>query len=284
MQTTKPEAWADTVDLKRPNAARMYDYYLGGSHNFAIDREAANAVLAVAPEVAVAARANRSFLRRAVRYAMRQDIRQFLDLGSGVPTVGNVHEIVHSRQPTAPVVYVDNDPIAVAHTKALTNNDPYVGVIRADIRDIGAVLNDFVLCRLLDFTEPVTVLLVSILHFIPGDHTAMLRTLRTTMSTGSLLVISHASTVTPSGQTKAVQQLYRHTPTPVRLRSHKQIRAMLTGLDLVHPDRQPLSPADLVPVTKWRPDPDDMAAPAGADRSPFVAGLLAGVGRKPPGP
>src|SRR5919112_3530635 len=129
-----------SVDLDRPSAARMYDYFLGGSHNFAVDREAAKAVEQIFPGMSGAARANRSFLRRAVRYLLSQGIDQFLDLGSGIPTVGNVHEIAQQTNPSARVVYADVEPVAVAHSTALLADNPLAVAIQADLRDPDSVL------------------------------------------------------------------------------------------------------------------------------------------------
>ena len=129
-------AWAPAeLDLDRPNAARMYDYYLGGSHNFAVDRELAGQVLEAWPDMPRAAQANRAFLRRAVRFLAAQGIRQFLDIGSGIPTVGNVHEVAQAAAPDARVVYVDTDPVAVAHSRAILAGDPQTAVVQADGRD-----------------------------------------------------------------------------------------------------------------------------------------------------
>ena len=129
-------AWAPAeLDLDRPNAARMYDYYLGGSHNFAVDRELAGRVLEAWPDMPRAAQANRAFLRRAVRFLADQGVRQFLDIGSGIPTVGNVHEVAQAAAPDARVVYVDTDPVAVAHSRAILAGDPQTAVVQADGRD-----------------------------------------------------------------------------------------------------------------------------------------------------
>lgn len=269
------------IDLDRPSVARMYDYFLGGAHNFQVDRDAADAVLAAAPQVALAARANRSFLRRAVRYALDQGVGQFLDLGSGIPTVGNVHEIAHAVNPHAAVVYVDNDPTVAAHARALLTDTDAAGVVEADLRDTDTILGAPETRRLIDFTQPVTVLLVSVLHFIPGDVTGLLATLRNLIAPGSQLVISHASAAASTTQTDAVKDVYARSPTPLQLRSREAIRGLFAGLDLVSPDPDTNAPADLVPVTQWRPVPGDTTLQAEDAASPFIAGFIAGVGRKP---
>jgi hypothetical protein len=280
---TNTESWVpEGVDMERPNAARMYDYFLGGAHNFQADRAAAKAVLAIAPQVRDAARANRDFLHRAVRFALDHGVRQFLDLGSGIPTVGNVHEVVHKVDPAARVVYVDCEPVAVAHSRALLAGVDTVQVVDADIRDTAAVLDHPTTRALIDFGQPVAVLMVSVLHFVPGEITGMVAELREAMAPGSFLAISHASTVAATAQTDAVQQLYARTPTPLQLRSREEIRGLFAGLDLVSPDLANAAPAELVPVTGWRPTPGDTPLSAEDAASPFIAGFLAGVGRKPP--
>jgi S-adenosyl methyltransferase len=289
MMTTDPTSWSQPdLGLDRPNVARMYDYLLGGCHNLGVDREAADAVVAAAPEVVTAARANRAFLRRVVRYALHCGIRQFLDLGSGIPTVGNVHEIAHRSDPAAHVVYVDVDAVVVAHAQGLLHATATVGVIQADIRDTDAVLNHPETRGLIDFSEPVAVLAASVLHFVTGDITNIAAAFREPMSPGSLLAVSHASSVATTPQTTEVQQLYQRTATPMQLRTPDEILALFTGLDLVHPDPRSTDPGDrarLVPVTDWRPDggvqPELSPHAMG---SPFLSGFLAGVGCKPTPP
>ena len=283
--TTDPDAWmTDSVDIDRPNAARMYDYYLGGSHNFAVDRDAADQVIAVAPEVVGAARANRAFLGRAVRHALDHGIRQFLDLGSGLPTVGNVHQLVHDVDPSGRVVYVDVEPVAVSYATLLLRQTPTVGVIRADLRDTDAILNHEVTQRLLDFTRPVCVLLVSVLHFVDGDIDRPIAALRERTCPGSVLAISHATHPDPrhAERADAVDQVYSRTSTPIRHRSREEIAALFTGFDLVAPNPDAGDqPASLVPVEQWRPPPGGGHNRADPVEPPSYAGFLAGVGHKP---
>lgn len=272
------------IDTSRPNAARMYDFFLGGAHNFEVDRQAALAILAVAPQVRDAAWANRQFLRRAIRYALDQGIRQFLDLGSGIPTVGNVHEIVHATDPDGRVLYVDADPVVVGHAQALLNGTDRAGAIEADLREPAAILGHDQTRRLIDFRQPVTVLLVSVLHFVPSttdELAAIVGELMRPAPPASLLVISHASRTVTTDATEAVTDLYGTTSTPLHLRSAHEIRSLLGDLDLVTPDRLRAEPAGLVPVTRWRPDPGPNEWPPETADSPFLAGFLAGVGRKP---
>ncbi len=287
--TPDPDATPEHIlGLDRPNVARMYDYFLGGAHNFQLDRDTADAILTVAPEVALAARANRQFLHRAVGYALDCGIRQFLDLGSGIPSSGTVHEIAHQHDPTARVVYVDADPIAVTHATTLLTGVATAAAIEADLRDTEAVLGHAETQRLIDFTRPTAILAVSVLHFVPGDVAVPIAAYRAAMTPGSLLVISHASPAPATDQTDQVQHLYQRSPTPLQLRTPLEIRGLFTGLDLVpaQPDpaarRRHSEPNDrgLVPVTAWRPD-DDQPGSA-IDGSPFLNRFLVGIGHKPP--
>ncbi|MER6993766.1 SAM-dependent methyltransferase [Saccharopolyspora hirsuta] len=246
------------MDVESPNAARMYDYYLGGNANFAADREAAERFLAVVPTGRQWAYANRSFLGRAVRFMISQGVDQFLDLGSGIPTVGNVHEIAHDADPNARVAYVDREPVAVAHAQALLADTPRVTITQADIRDPEAVLSAPGVAGLLDFTRPVGVLAVAILHFVPDeDHpVGIMGRYRAACVPGSYLALSHLSPVTfTDDQLSGGHEIYNRTSTPGTLRPRDQIADLLTGYDLVDPG--------LVLLPDWRPDdpvdPDDAA-------------------------
>jgi hypothetical protein len=276
---------AQILGTDRPNVARMYDYFLGGARNFDVDREAAQAVLDIAPQIQTAARENRAFLGRVVRYTLDSGIRQFLDLGSGIPTVGNVHQLVEDYGCDARVVYVDLDPIAVANAQALLLGSPNAGIIQADLREPYRVLNHHTTQRLIDFNQPVAILFVSVLHFVCGDITPVINAYRRPAAPGSLLAVSHASPAATPEQAEPVQRLYERTPTPLRLRTPTEIRALFSGWDLVHPNPHgPAQPADLVPVTDWRPDRPGVPAPD--DLGPFVTGFLAGAAhaRTPCGP
>ncbi|WP_158843147.1 SAM-dependent methyltransferase [Saccharothrix deserti] len=256
-----------SVDLGRPSAARMYDYYLGGSHNFAVDREAAKSVEQIFPGMSGAARANRSFLRRAVRYLLSQGIDQFLDLGSGIPTVGNVHEIAQQTNPQARVVYADLEPVAVAHSTALLANNPAAVAIQADLRDPDSVLANDEVRTTLDFDRPIGLLMVAVLHFVPDSdepHKAIAR-YREAMAPGSFLAISHGSFdgVSQDGQESGeqVNAIYRRTDSPLVLRTGEEIASFFTGMEIVEPG--------VVPLPEWRSDSDDA----------FIS-AYAGVGRK----
>lgn len=227
----------------------MYDYLLGGGQNFAIDREAAEAAAAAFPHFRAAVRANRSYLGRAAAYLAEQGIDQFLDLGSGIPTVGNVHEVVHRHNPKARIAYVDREPVAVAHASQLLENEPLVTITQADIRRPRDVLAAPTVAELLDFDRPVAVLAMGILHFLLDDDDpfGMLAGYRDACSSGSYLAISHANQVTLTDeQVEGFQNAYARTPTPTLFRTVEEIRRLLEGYKLIEPG--------LVLAPYWHPD------------------------------
>ncbi|MEB3369865.1 SAM-dependent methyltransferase [Saccharopolyspora mangrovi] len=234
------------IDVSTPNVARMYDYYLGGAANFAIDREAAEKALAVTPEIGRFAQANRNFLGRAVTYLCERGIDQFLDLGSGIPTVGNVHEIAQRHNPNARVAYVDHEAAAVMHARSLLAEDPRASMTHADIRDPKAVLSAPGVTDLLDFTKPVAVLAIAILHFVPDedDPAGILRAYAQACAPGSYVAFSHAATVTMTeDQVSRGRKIYNSTTTPLVIRDNDAIRVFLDGFELVEPG--------VVPVNHW---------------------------------
>lgn len=254
-------AWAPPqLDLDHPSAARVYDYLLGGSHNFRADREVGDRMLALAPEAREAAQANRAFLRRAVRYLTEIGIRQFLDIGSGIPTRGNVHEIAQRYAPSSRVVYVDIDPVAVAHSQAILAGDPNSAAVSEDLRRPGRIVDNPQVRKLLDFEEPVAVLLLAVLHFLPdaeGPANIVAR-LRDAMVPGSYLAISHAAW--PPHVTPTVMQArhtYDQTATPLILRTPQQVQSLFSGFELIEPG--------LVTAAKWRPE--EAGSPASDDRA-----------------
>ena len=240
--------WAGTdIDRSRANPARMYDYYLGGAHNFGSDRQLAEQALEAMPWMGAAVRANRGFLRRAVRWCADHGVRQFLDLGSGIPTVGNVHEVAHAIDPGSQVVYVDNDAVAVSHSERLLAHTPNVRVVHADLTKHDEVLTHPDVTAVLDFSEPVAVLALAVLHFVPALATAraVLAGYQTTMTSNSFLVFSHVTAdhdPEPAHQAAAV---YQRSASPVHPRSHAELTEMLAGFDLL--------PPGLVDATDWRP-------------------------------
>lgn len=264
-------AWAPTeVDLDRPSPARIYDYMLGGSHNFACDRELANQLVSVAPEIIPTAHANRAFLRRATRFLVNAGIRQFLDIGSGIPTVGNVHEIAQSAAPDASVVYVDTDPIAVAHSAAILHGVDRAGVIRGDLRQPEEILENETVRGLIDFSRPVALLLVAVLHFVPDEEEPQraVATLRDALPSSSYLVLSQSSPPEKiSDEGHAVMDRYARTASRIGMRTREEIAVFFGDWPLVEPG--------LVPYHKWRPDPGE------EDDDPRLLPGFVGVARKP---
>jgi hypothetical protein len=262
--------WAPPgVDVDRPSVARVYDYLLGGFHNFAADREVARQIIAVAPDATVQAQANRAFLHRAVRHLVDAGVRQFLDLGSGIPTLGNVHEIAQEAAPETAVVYVDIDPIAVEHSRHLLTGNQHASVVHEDLRRPHRVLADPELRRVLDLSKPVAVLAVWVLHAI-GDEDDPVSTVgryAEAVVPGSYLVIAHVVDSRPA-ESKQLVEISKRTATPVRPRTAPEIEAMFNGFDLVEPG--------LVWAPLWRPEsPDEVP------ERPELSANLVGVGRKP---
>lgn len=266
---SRPSWMPPEVDPDVPSAARVYDYYLGGRHNFASDRLMGDRALAQWPTLPRIMQANRAFLRRAVRYAVAQGIDQFLDIGSGIPTVGNVHEVAQEADPAARVVYVDRDPVAVAHSRTILDGVPRAGVVEADFIDPDAVLNDPVTRAVLNLDRPVAVLLVAVLHFV-GDALEPRRALaryREAMAPGSLLVISHASAEGDPDHAGEHAELYRDAGTPMTMRSREEVTTFFDGFVLVDPG--------VVYLPLWHPD-----APESAANSPERFTGYAAVGRR----
>ena len=264
-----PSCTSDRVDMENPSIARVYDYYLGGSHNFAVDRRMARRAIELWPELPVIMQANRAFLRRAVRYLVKAGITQFLDIGSGIPTEGNVHEIAQAAAPETRVVYVDIDPVAVAHSRAILSGNPLADVVQADLRDVAAILDDPRTKRLLDPTEPIGVLMVAILHFVPDDDepAGIVAQYHKMTALGSYLAVSHASHVGRPDQVGPLSALYRRTAAPLTMRSRLEIEGLLGGFELVRPG--------VVLMPLWHPD-----SPVDLDDHPERFSGYAGVGRR----
>jgi O-methyltransferase involved in polyketide biosynthesis len=261
-------------DVSTPNVARMYDYYLGGKDNFAADREAAERALSVAPELRVGALENRRFLHRVIRFLVGAGVRQFVDLGCGLPTQGNVHEVAQSLAPDTRVVYVDNDPVVIAHGRGLRPRDGQVTVIQADVREPGPLLADPAFTAMIDTSQPVAFLLIALLHVIPDDDVAatIVRRVRETMSPGSYLAIAHAVSDLRPDVTARLATLYQDSkaitgPRRANLRTHADIVPYFDGLELVEPG--------LVYLPQWRPDA------GAAEVEPGAVWALGGVARKP---
>ncbi|MFI6076881.1 SAM-dependent methyltransferase [Actinoplanes sp. NPDC051343] len=255
------------LDTTRPHVARMYDYYLGGKDNFEVDRAAVVAVEAAMPEVRQLAFENRAFLRRAVAYMTAAGIRQFIDIGAGLPTAGNTHEVAQALTPGARVVYVDNDPIVLSHGRALLATNVDTTVVTADLRDPADVIGRDEVRKLIDFDQPVGVLLIAMTHFLRDDERdEVMGELRKSLVPGSHLATTHVTRDRHSAEAvEGVEAVYRKTPTPIFFRTHDEIARFFDGFDLVEPG--------LVTVDEWRPDPADPAPEA-------TRWLYGGVGRR----
>ncbi|MCX5192956.1 SAM-dependent methyltransferase [Streptomyces sp. NBC_00249] len=271
-------AWAPPgIDISVPSVSRIYDYYLGGSHNFEVDRQAARRAMEFMPGLPKIMQANRAFMRRAVRHAVSEGVTQFLDIGSGIPTFGNVHEIAHAASPEARVVYVDHDPVAVAHSRAVLDGDDRTGVVAADLRKPEDVLGSPEVSRLIDLERPVALLLVAVLHFLEDTdepYEAVAR-LRDELAPGSLLILTHASyegIPLTEEVASGMVGVYRDIRNPLVMRTGEQIRGFFDGFELLEPG--------LVSMPDWRPDRSGPLADGEAPEDPYAFSGFAGVGRK----
>ncbi|MEV0296013.1 SAM-dependent methyltransferase [Nocardia sp. NPDC050710] len=239
-------------DVSKPHPARRYDYWLGGKDNYPADRESADAVAEAFPTVRLAAVENRSFLRRAVNYLSAEaGIRQYLDIGAGLPTAGNVHEIAQDIAPESRIVYVDNDPIVLLHARDLLNSSPEgaTAYLDADLREPDRILTHPDLTRVLDLNRPVALMLVAVLHFITDDDAAyrLVRQLCQALPSGSYLVMSHATSDHLTAEDLAeANEANRRSGVPFRLRSTAEFTEFFTGFELV--------PPGIASVTNWRPE------------------------------
>jgi hypothetical protein len=254
----------------------MYDYYLGGIHNFPADREVAKAVMERTPLLRTIVRDNRAFLARAVRYLTSVGVHQFLDIGSGIPTKGNVHEIAQAAAPGARVVYVDIDPDAVSESLDLLEGNKYATAIRANVREPRAILDHPRVRNLLDFDQPVAVLLVAVLHFVEDtdEVSDIVTALRSALASGSHLVVAHATIdelVFEERLWEQTQKEYRQqTTTPLVPRRRSDVARFFDGFEMVEPG--------LVWLNTWRPDPDMVDE---FEDKPEHSSFYVGVGRLP---
>jgi hypothetical protein len=270
MPAERPSWAPQHIDLGKPNAARIYDYFLGGGCNLEIDRQFADQFLKVMPEIELVARRNRAFLRRAVRFCVNQGIRQFLDIGSGIPTVGNVHEIAQQMAPECRVLYVDNEPVAVAHSELMLEHNRNTAILQADLCDPGTVLSSASAQRLLDFDAPMALLMVAVLHFVPdsAQPRLVIDQYLKALAPRSLVVLSHVSMDDWNGeQTNPAVPSYNQTTTPVYARTRQEIHGLMSSTELVEPG--------LVWAQDWHPDP-----PENRNENPTKSFILAGIGRK----
>jgi len=269
--TGQPDWVPPGVDTKRANIARVYDYWLGGTHNFLADQDLARAMAAVEPNIRAGALANRAFIGRAVRHMVAAGVRQFLDIGSGIPTQANVHEVAQQAAPGSRVVYVDVDPVAIAHSKAILARNADADVIDADLREPEKILAHPVTRELIDFSQPVGLLLAMVLHFVSDaeEPWQLVGTLRDTLAPGSFLAVSHVNNEGRPQAAQATERVYnRSVATGVHMRSRAEIQRFFDGFRLLDPG--------VVYIPQWRPDsPDDVPE----DPSQFW--VLVGVGQKP---
>ena len=261
-------AGAPSIDTSTAHPARVYDYWLGGKDNFAADREAAELALQAYPQLAEAVQSNRAFLARAVRYLTLQGIRQFLDIGTGIPAASNTHQVAQREAADSRIVYVDNDPIVLLHARALLKSTPQgaCDYIQADLRNPEEILA--AAARTLDFGKPVALMLLAILQFISGDEDpyALVSQLVAALPPGSYLVVSHPTDdFNPNRQGESIQRYNERVADQATLRGHDETARFFDGLELVEPG--------VVAVAKWRPGSDlDAARPSS---------MWCGVARKP---
>ena len=261
------------IDTSRPHPARMYDYYLGGKNHFAADRETAEKILTSLPGARIGSRENRAFLGRAVRYlATEAGIRQFLDIGTGLPTTNNVHEVAQAAAPSSRVVYVDNDPMVLSHARALLTSSPAgrTDYIQADLREPSAILDNPVSRDVLDFSRPIALVLAAILHFMPDESKPAysVATLLDALPSGSYLVASHATGEhNDATAVSAGIRTYQEAEVPLQLRDSGEFARLVFGdLELV--------PPGVVLVSEWRPDY------TGPRPTPSEVSMYGGVARK----
>jgi S-adenosyl methyltransferase len=260
------------IDTSRPHPARIYDYAIGGKNHFAADREMAERALARVAAGRTAARENRAFLGRAVRYlAEEAGIRQFLDIGTGLPATLNVHEVAQRAAPESRVVYIDNDPMVLSHARALLTSSPHgrTGYVQADLRDPADILDSPVTRDIIDFTRPVALLLAAVLHFIQDEDEPgkIVATLSDALPPGSYLVASHVTGEHDPPGWAAVERDYRTAGMPAQWRDGDEFaRLAFTGLEMI--------PPGVVLVSEWRPDSD------GPRPSPAEVSVYGGAARK----
>lgn len=246
--TTNPEQPPTGIDTTTPSPARLYDFYLGGKNNFPADREYGEEIIRLLPELPTIAQANRGFLVRAVRYLANQGIDQFIDLGTGIPTPPNVHEVAQRVNPQARIVYVDNDPAVRIYNRAILTADG-VASIEGDIRQPDEVLGNAELRALIDFDRPTAVLFIAVFHFIPDDYKPreIVKRFTECLAPGSHVALSAAiSDDNDPAVIHRVEELYSGATAPFIWRTRAQVAALISDFDLISPG--------IVPLADWRPD------------------------------
>lgn len=259
----------DGLDLDRPSAARIYDYLLGGGHNFAHDRELAERFVKAQPYAREIARLNRAFLRRVVLYMIEQGIRQLLDLGSGIPTVGNVHEIAQKADPATKVVYVDYEDVAVAHSSLMLEDSENATMVQADLTEPRTVLDHPETRKMIDFEQPVGLLMVGVFHFVPPekDPNAIVAAYRDAVTADSYLGFSQFTADMMPAEMARIVEVMSHSRDPMYPRSKEEITGLFDGFEIV--------PPGIVATSEWRPQ-----SPTDICDDPARAGIYAGAGRK----
>ncbi|MFC4034664.1 SAM-dependent methyltransferase [Streptomyces polygonati] len=258
----------EEIDTSRPHPARMYDYYLGGRDNYEVDREAAQRVVDLLPDIIPAARANRNFLHRAVRFLAGSGIEQFIDIGTGIPTSPNTHEIAQSVSPDIRVAYIDNDPIVATHAGARLTGAGNTGFFLGDVRDPASILDHPTIGKLIDFGQPVALMLVAVLHFIKDEENpaGIVAELRDALPAGSHLVLSHATADFHADSMSEVFKIYTKATATLNTRPRDEIVGYFDGFDLLEPG--------LVQVPLWRPEQPQSA------KDVARVGFYGGVARK----
>lgn len=259
----------DGLDLDRPSAARIYDYLLGGGHNFAHDRELAERFLKAQPYAKEIARLNRAFLRRVVLYMIENGVRQLLDLGSGIPTVGNVHEIAQKADPEIRVVYVDYEDVAVAHSSLMLQDNERATIVQADLTEPGSVLDHPDTRAMLDFEQPVGLLMVGVFHFVPPgkDPNGIVAAYRDAVTANSYLGFSQFTADMMPAEMARIVEVMSHSRDPMYPRSKAEITTLFDGFEI--------APPGIVSTSEWRPK-----SPTDTCDDPARAGIYAGAGRK----
>jgi S-adenosyl methyltransferase len=243
--------WRETFRPDIPTPARIYDYLLGGKDNYPVDREVGESMIAQLPNVRLAVRWNRAFLRRVVRYLVNEaGIKQIIDVGAGLPSAGNTHEVARDANPRTRVVYVDHDPIVLAHARRMLHGVPGAAIIAQDMLQPDTILADSALRELVDFGEPVALLFLSILHFVAdeSDPAGIIARLLARFPAGSFVAISHATPDTVP-EVNDVERVFDESTTPAHVRTREQVSRLVAGMEIIEPG--------LTWPPLWRPDPGD---------------------------
>jgi S-adenosyl methyltransferase len=267
----------EQLKLDRPHGARVYDYFLGGKDNFAIDRQAAEHLLQAFPGFRTAALSNRMWMHRAARYAAEQGITQFLDIGTGIPTSPNLHEVVQEVVPSAHVVYADNDPIVLTHSRALLVSSPQgaTAYLEADVTDPQSILESKEVAELLDLSKPVALSLVGVFHYLPDALKPydLVKQLVEPLAPGSLLIFSHCTPDFAPDLWEQAIQVYKADGGDAQVRSKEEVSRFFEGLELVEPG--------IVSPFEWHPDAETQRLVDKGEFTDVMCSLWVGVARKP---